>query len=179
MSDQPSSDERTEAFLILLNEHERRLALYVTGLIACPQDAQDVLQEGKIVMWRQFHQFELGTNFPAWARKILFYQILAFRRRSKKNAAELLNESLLQKLSDESESEQREAKWQSREQALSNCVLKLTEEHREIIELRYRDEASIEGISRKTDRTECAIYRLLSRLRKNLYDCVEKQLQQA
>ena len=179
MSDQPSSDERTEAFLILLNEHERRLALYVTGLIACPQDAQDVLQEGKIVMWRQFHQFELGTNFPAWARKILFYQILAFRRRSKKNAAELLNESLLQKLSDESESEQREAKWQSREQALSNCVLKLTEEHREIIELRYRDEASIEGISRKTDRTECAIYRLLSRLRKKLYDCVEKQLQQA
>ena len=179
MSDQPSSDERTEAFLILLNEHERRLALYVTGLIACPQDAQDVLQEGKIVMWRQFHQFELGTNFPAWARKILFYQILAFRRRSKKNAAELLNESLLQKLSDESESEQREAKWQSREQALSNCVLKLTEEHREIIELRYRDEASIEGISRKTDRTECAIYRLLSRLRKNLYNCVEKQLQQA
>lgn len=179
MSDQPSSDERTEAFLILLNEHERRLALYVTGLIACPQDAQDVLQEGKIVMWRQFHQFELGTNFPAWARKILFYQILAFRRRSKKNAAELLNESLLQKLSDESESEQRKAKWQSREQALSNCVLKLTEEHREIIELRYRDEASIEGISRKTDRTECAIYRLLSRLRKNLYDCVEKQLQQA
>ena len=179
MSDHPSSDERTEAFLILLNEHERRLVLYVTGLIACPQDAQDVLQEGKIVMWRQFHQFELGTNFPAWARKILFYQILAFRRRSKKNAAELLNEALLQKLSDESESEQREAKWQSREQALSNCVLKLNEEHREIIELRYRDEASIEGISRKTDRTEGAIYRLLSRLRKNLYDCVEKQLQQA
>jgi alpha-L-rhamnosidase len=50
----------------------------VTGLIACPQDAQDILQEGKIVMWRQFHQFELGTNFAAWARKILFYQILAY-----------------------------------------------------------------------------------------------------
>jgi len=178
MSDQPPNDERTEAFLRLLNEQERRLSLYVTGLIASPQDAQDVLQEGKIVMWRQFHQFELGTNFPAWARKILFYQILAFRRRSKKNAAGLLNESLLQKLSDESDSEKREEKWQSRERALSQCVLKLKDDHREILELRYRDESSIEGISRKTERTEGAVYRLLSRLRKNLYDCVEKELQQ-
>jgi RNA polymerase sigma-70 factor (ECF subfamily) len=179
MSDQAPSDERTEAFLRLLNENERRLSLYVTGLIASPQYAQDVMQEGKIVMWRQFHQFELGTNFPAWARKILFYQTLAFRRRSKKNAAEFLNESLLQKLSDESNSEKREEKWQSRERALSQCVLKLKDDHREILELRYRDESSIEGISRKTERTEGAIYRLLSRLRKNLYDCVERELQQA
>ncbi len=181
MKIEPTSDadgDRTEAFLRLLTEHERRLAVYVTGLVACPQDAQDVLQEGKIVMWRQFHQFELGTNFPAWARKILFYQILAFRRRSKRNHAELLSDQMLENLNVESETAIREQRWQKRERALQDCVTKLSREHREILELRYRDEASIEGISRRTERTEGAVYRLLSRLRKNLYECVEKELSQ-
>ncbi len=168
--------DRTESFLRLLAEHERRLSLYVTGLVACPQDAQDVMQEGKIVMWRQFHQFELGTNFPAWARKILFYQILAYRRRSKRSKTEHLGERVLELLNDESESAIREQRWERREKALRECVGKLSPEHREILEWRYRDEATIEGISRRTDRTEGAVYRLLSRLRKNLHLCVEKQL---
>ncbi len=173
----PSPDpDRTEAFLLLLAEHERRLALYVTGLVACPQDAQDVMQEGKIVIWRQFHQFELGTNFPAWARKILFYRILAYRRRSKRARSEYLGERVLELLSEESESAIRENRWERREQALQKCVTKLPPDHREILDLRYRDEASIEGISRRTERTEGAVYRLLSRLRKSLYLCVEKEL---
>ncbi len=173
----PETDtDRTEAFLRLLSEHDRRLALYVTGLVACPQDAQDVLQEGKVIMWRQFHQFELGTNFSAWARKILFYQILAYRRRSKKNHPQLLGERVLELLNEESESAMREQRWEKREVALRACLGELSAEHRRILELRYRDETSIEGISHRTDRTEGAVYRLLSRLRKNLYLCVEKQL---
>ncbi|MEX2580464.1 MAG: sigma-70 family RNA polymerase sigma factor [Verrucomicrobiales bacterium] len=179
MAEEPGQDDRTEAFLRLLSDHERSLAIYVTGLIACPQDAQDVLQEGKIVMWRQFHQFELGTNFAAWARKILFYQILSYRRRAKRNRFETLSDRMLELLSDEYESAVREQRWVKRERALKTCVTKLSEEHREILELRYRDEASIERISRRTERTEGAIYRLLSRLRKNLYLCVEKEVQQA
>lgn len=175
----PDESDRTEAFLRLLAEHERRLAIYVTGLVACPQDAQDVMQEGKIVMWRQFHQFQLGTNFPAWARKILFYQILAYRRRSKRAKTEQLSERLLEQLNEDAESALREQRWEKRERALQECVTKLPEDHRRILELRYRDEASIEGISRRTERTEGAVYRLLSRLRRNLYLCVEKQISQA
>ncbi len=170
------SNERTEAFLRLLNEHERRLGLYVTGLIHCPQDKQDILQEGKIVMWRQFGQFELGTNFAAWARKILFYQILAYRRRSKRQHGETLSDRMLERLSEESETAIREKRWEKREEALESCVTRLSEEHRDILQMRYRDESSIERISHRTERTEGAIYRLLSRLRKNLFQCVEKEL---
>jgi RNA polymerase sigma-70 factor (ECF subfamily) len=174
-----SSPDRTEAFLHLLGEHERRLGIYVTGLVNCPQDAQDVLQEGKIVMWRQFHQFELGTNFAAWARKILFYQILAYRRRSQRASKEWLGEELLATLHEEHESAEREQRWQRREAALQTCVAELPEAHREILDLRYREEASIERISHRTSRTEGAVYRLLSRLRKTLHQCVEKKLAQA
>lgn len=171
-----SDSDRTEQFLRLLAENERRLAVYVTGLIACPQDAQDILQEGKIVMWRHFDQFEIGTNFAAWARRILFHQILAWRRRAKRHPSEMLTEKVLVMLRDEAESVARERQWQRREKALARCVRKLPGEHREVLNLRYRDEASIETISHRTDRTEGAVYRLLSRIRKLLFDCVEREL---
>lgn len=168
---------QTEAFLRLLGEHERRLAIYVTGLIGCPQDAQDILQEGKVIMWRNFDSFEPGTNFPAWARKILFHQILAYRRRTKRDALrQPLNEATLVLLNDASESAIREKRWIHRERALQQCLLKLSEEHQKVVQMRYRDEASIEKIAHRVDRTEGAVYRLLSRLRRSLFECVENQL---
>ncbi len=174
-----SSEDRTEAFLRLLTEHEKRLGIYVTGLISCPQDAQDILQEGKVVMWRNFEKFELGTNFAAWARKVLFHQILSYRRKVKRQPSGFLNEETLHILNEESESAHREGRWVKREEALKQCLLKLKEDHRTIVQMRYRDEASIEKISHRVERTEGAVYRLLSRLRKSLYECVERQTSQA
>ena len=174
-----TTPDRTEAFLMLLTEHEKRLGIYVTGLIACPQDAQDVLQEGKIVMWRNFDKFELGTNFPAWARKVLFHQVLAHRRKSKRNPSGFLNGETLHLLNEEAKSAIREQRWERREKSLQNCLLKLNKRHQQVVEMRYRDEASIEKIAHRTERTEGAIYRLLSRLRRSLFECVEKELYQA
>lgn len=174
----PSKD-RTEAFLLLLSEHEKRLGIYVTGLISCPQDAQDILQEGKIVMWRNFEKFELGTNFPAWARKILFHQILAYRRRVKREPSGFFSEETLHLLNEESENAHREGRWVKREEALKQCLIKLKDDHRRIVQMRYRDEASIEKIAHRVDRTEGAVYRLLSRLRKSLYECVERETSRA
>ncbi len=175
--DNPSED-RTEAFLRLLSENERKLGMYVTGLIACPQDAQDILQEGKIIMWRNFDKFELGTNFPAWARKVLFHQVLAHRRRSKRNPTGFLNEETLQLLNEESETAIRERRWQKREKALQSCLLKLNDEHQKVVKMRYREESSIETIAHRVDRTEGAVYRLLSRLRQSLFECVERELKE-
>jgi RNA polymerase sigma-70 factor (ECF subfamily) len=173
MSDPPQPD-RTEPFLRLLSQHDRQLSLYVSGLIPSPQDAQDILQEGKIVMWRCFDRFEMGTNFPAWARKILFHQVIAHRRRVKKDNTETIGERALELLSDEAESALREGRWVQREKALSQCLTKLTEDHRRIIQMRYRDEATIERIALAVERTETAVYRLLSRLRLALFQCVER-----
>ena len=172
-------EDRTEAFLRLLSEHERKLALYVTGLVACPTDAQDILQDGKILMWRNFEKFQLGTNFPAWGRKILFHRVLAYRRQVKKKPVALLSEATLELLHDEAESAIRERRWEKRERALEGCMDKLKDDHREVVHLRYRDEASIEKIAGVVERTEGAVYRLLSRLRQSLYDCVEQEMKSA
>jgi len=173
------SQERTEEFLRLLTEHDRTLAIYVTGLVQPLQDAQDILQEGKIVMWRHFGKFKSGTNFVAWGRKILLRQILAYRRKMKHRRHGQLNEDIMVMLDAEMDSAIREKRWVKREQALRECLRKLKPEQRELIEQRYRDEASIEKISRQTDKTETAVYQLLYRIRKALQDCVQLTLNEA
>ena len=174
-----SQDERTEEFLHLLNKHERTLSVYVTGLVQPLQDAQDILQDGKIVMWRNFGNFTEGTNFLAWARKILLHQIFAYRRRAKKHQHAEFNEDILLMLDAEMDSEMLEKKWINRELALKNCLAKLKPEHREIMEMRYRDEVSIEKISGTSGRSDTAVYQLLFRIRKALFDCVKMELDES
>lgn len=45
-------------------------------------DAEDVVQEAALQAWRNFHQFEKGTNFKAWFLRILTHCCFAlFRKR--------------------------------------------------------------------------------------------------
>lgn len=149
---------------------------YVTGLVACPQDAQDVMQEGKIIMWRQFHQFErppISRPGPK-SSSIRSSRIAAARSATVPNTSATGSSNCSAR--NPKPRSASNAGSAARKGALQECVTKLSPEHREILELRYRDEASIEGISRRTERTEGAVYRLLGRLRKNLDLCVEKEL---
>ena len=66
--------------------------------------------------------------------------------------------------------------FERREEALHKCVKGLKSDHRKIIEMRYRDEASIQKISQHADKSEHAIYQMLFRIRKRLYNCIEKKL---
>ena len=78
----PTAD--TEAYLRLLTQHDRWLATYVYSLVSSTADAQDILQEVKVTMWKHFANFEAGTNFRAWLFKILTNTFINKYRRSVK-----------------------------------------------------------------------------------------------
>src|SRR3954471_19828293 len=92
-----------EHFVFLLARHERQLGAYVMTMVPHPQDADDILQEAKVVMWRNFEKFELGTNFGAWARKVAFHQVLAYRKRKHRDRLDF-SEDFLRVVADEVES---------------------------------------------------------------------------
>ena len=79
-------------------------------------------------------------------------------------------------LNTEMDSPTNERHYTKREEALHKCVKGLKSDHRKIIEMRYRDEASIQKISQHADKSEHAIYQMLFRIRKRLYNCIEKKL---
>jgi RNA polymerase sigma-70 factor (ECF subfamily) len=46
------SFERTTQFLELLNAHDRALSLYVYGLVPRDSEAEDILQQTKMLLWK-------------------------------------------------------------------------------------------------------------------------------
>lgn len=171
MADQ--KQDRTEAFIRLLSEHERRLGTYAMMMIPHAQDCDEVLQEAKLVMWRSFDRFQLGTDFLAWSRKVVFHQVLKYRRRPSRRLQPFADE-ILELLASDIDSDPFE--FDRREEALMTCIEKLSSDHREIVRLRYRDELSIDRISDRSGRTSGAVYRVLSRIRRSLHECVSAQV---
>src|SRR4051812_34160688 len=138
----PDSTANTEAYLRLLTQHDRWLATYVYSLVASTADAQDILQEVKVTMWKQFAKFEAGTNFRAWARQIATYQILNYRRAVRKLPNAPLEEEFIEAVA--AEIDRRSEVLESRADALRLCLRKLPEAHRKIVVWRYFEDSGVE-----------------------------------
>jgi RNA polymerase sigma-70 factor (ECF subfamily) len=173
----PDSAATTEAYLRLLTQHDRWLAAYVYSLVARAADAEDILQEVKVTMWKHFAKFEPGSNFRAWARKIATNQILNYRRAEQRRPNSELEEAFIEAVA--AEIDRRAEVLDGRADALRVCVQKLPEAHRKIVVWRYYEDCGIEEIAAKSQRSVEAVYRLLSRIRGVLNDCVSRQLSTA
>ena len=168
-----SQADRTQEFLELLTRHDRALGVYVYSMVQDPHDADDILQQTKMILWRCFDQFETGTNFLAWARKTAFHQVLTHRRQKKREATPL-NDEILELLHDEVSKLSDNA--DHRRDVLRSCVAKLPAAHRQLITLRYYEDMEIDSVAERIRSTAGAVYRALSRIRMNLMSCVEKEL---
>lgn len=170
MADESTS--RTEEYLLLLNEHERSLAAYVHTLVNDRGDAEDILQACRITMWKKFDDFESGTHFLAWARRIALHQVLNYRRSAKRKPRYSLDPDLIESIASAIDHQSEEL--DERSEALRACLRKLPENHRKTVLLRYFEGLEIDEIAKRTRRSEGAVYRLLSRIRAALGRCVSE-----
>ncbi len=171
------NDHDAESYLVLLNEHERALAGYVHTLVNDQADVEDILQACKLTMWKKFDQFESGTNFVAWARTVALHQILNYRRAKKRKPLYSMDPAFVESIAEEID-RQGDA-LTDRAEALQICLGKLPEKQRRTVLLRYYEGLDIDEIAHKTARTEAAVYRLLSRIRAALNECISHQLEVA
>jgi RNA polymerase sigma-70 factor (ECF subfamily) len=167
------SNPNAELFISLLARNERLLGAYVLTMVPHPSDADDILQEAKVVMWRAFDQFVPETNFTAWARKVCFNQVLAFRKRRHRDRLDF-SDAFLETVA--KEIEQQTDRLEQRERALQGCLAKLNKDHRDVLSLRYFEGLSIEEMANRLDRTTTALYRSLSRIRHALHNCITQTI---
>ena len=79
-----SHDDRTEQFIRCLTDHQGRLFAYLVSLLADVHEAQNVLQETNLELWRKSSDFVEGTDFAAWSRRVAHFKVLAFLRDRKR-----------------------------------------------------------------------------------------------
>lgn len=166
---------RNREFVRLLGEHELRLAGYIHTLIPVWHDAQDVLQETKLRLWEQFHTFELGTDFAAWAFTVAGYLVRAHRKRSQRRRV-CFSDDLLDELSQQIPVVS--LVEEDRVSALVECVKGLDAAGRNLLRRFCMGHKKIKDIAGDLGQTPAAAYQALSRIRRLLFKCVEKRLQE-
>ena len=72
--------ELSDEFILELTQVQQRLLSYIYRRVANREQAQEVLQQTNLVLCRKADDFELGTNFNAWAFAVAHYQILSHRK---------------------------------------------------------------------------------------------------
>jgi RNA polymerase sigma-70 factor, ECF subfamily len=83
MSERSTEDE----VIRLLVECQQRLAGYIRTLIPGHADADDVLQEVNLFIWRHATDYQPGTSFGAWVFQVARYHVLSFRGRQPRGPA--------------------------------------------------------------------------------------------
>jgi RNA polymerase sigma-70 factor (ECF subfamily) len=161
----------TSDFVDLMTQHQGRLYGYLLSLSADPDAANDILQEANIVLWKQWQQFQAGSNFTAWAFRIAHFQFMAYRQRQLRDKT-LFSDELLATLASEARDVDQ---WHDeRSAALEKCLERMPDRSREAIRLRYADELKIADMAEVLERSANAVYQILFRARQWLIECVQK-----
>ncbi len=161
-----------EEYLGHLTACDQGLTAYVMTLVPSSSDAQDILQETKLALWRSFDSFEPGTNFGAWARRTALNRILDYRKRKGRESRRLwFTDRCCEMLAEEYEATSPEIR-EEQGHRLRECIARLQPRHREILVLRYFRDSSVEDVAARVDRTVDATYRVLSRIRLALRKCL-------
>jgi len=165
---------RQTTFEQLLCQHERQLFGYIFSLSRNLQDTEDLFQQTAITLWEKFDQFELGTNFAAWACTIARFRTLTFLERHKRQHLSLSEEAHAQLLAVEAETDP--AELEERREALAECVKNLPEDQRELLLQFYAGERTAAELAEDRQRSTHSIYSSLRNTRGRLMECVQRVL---
>jgi len=168
--DSPIESPQLEAVLEQFSQYQRRLYLYILALVVSPADAEEVLQETNIVVWRKCDQFQPGSDFRAWVFRIALLEIRKFHERRRKQGLSLSDE-LLEQLS--TTYQEQEDLLENRRERLANCLEKLRPDDRRLVGDVYGRGLEVPHLSEQSGREKTSIYRSLRRIRRMLVECVD------
>jgi len=163
----------SEEFVQLFSRTQRRIYLHILKQVGSPNDAEEILQETNVVIWNKFHRFELGTNFVAWSFQIANFEVLKYRDKKRSNKL-VFSGDVLDVIAQESE--EQEDDLDLRRAALQECLRKLRPADRELIQERYQPGNTGEGVARQLDRPINSVYQSIGRIRKTLFECINRRL---
>ena len=165
-------DERYEAFVRLLVEHEPRVRSFLRGLLPTWYDVEEVAQEASLIAWRKFDSFEEGTAFGGWLLTIARFEAMKYRRRVARSPL-VFSDEVWDLLAEEASGEELQ---QIRRQHLEICLEKLGSPKRDLLLHVHTHGVVMRKAASESGKSEQAFYKVIQRLRSVVLDCVLKEI---
>ena len=160
--------------MALFVRYEPTVHSFLTSLLANLDDAEVVMQETSMAMWKKFHQFETGTNFRNWAFQIARFEAMNFRRKRQRDR-HLFSNELVQLLADDAA--KHAAALEEERRVLAHCVAKLDPGDRGVLCGCYQEDSTIKEYAESIGRTPNAVRKHVARIRTTLSLCVQRTLE--
>ncbi|QNN23824.1 sigma-70 family RNA polymerase sigma factor [Planctomycetales bacterium ZRK34] len=168
-----TGDPTTRQFVRTLTAHQSRLYAFILAMVGDHHAAGDVLQETNVVLWEKADEAMAADDFGAWAYRVAHFQVLAWRQKRSRDRL-VFDERVLAALAEDGI----EIAEQSdrRQDALSQCLSKLPEDARRLIQRRYGLGESVAQIADQVQRSIAATNQWLYRIRRDLLRCIETRI---
>jgi RNA polymerase sigma-70 factor (ECF subfamily) len=132
------------AMRTLYNRHYVRVFRFVTRLVGDTSVAEDIVSEAFIDVWRHADRFEARATVSTWIMSIAHFKVLSVRRRRQDIQ---LDEKVAETAADQACTPEEAILEMDRGNQLRDCLTKLTAEHREIVDLVYYHDKTIEEVA--------------------------------
>ncbi|MCH9654707.1 MAG: sigma-70 family RNA polymerase sigma factor [Planctomycetes bacterium] len=173
MSDDLNHPMKSEEFFRLFSREDRKIFGYILSLVLDVTAAEDIFQETCVILWKEFPRFDQERSFLNWANGIAFNQVRKYRRKFR-NKRLIFSDSLMTELAEDASGLLEDLS--RRQLALTNCLQKLNDRERELIDAYYGDQETAATVAERWKCSTHAIYKTIKKIRKVLFDCVNRRL---
>jgi len=151
----PSSKKKELAFTGIVKKYQEKLYWHIRRMVVDHDDANDVLQNAFIKVWKGLVNFREDSQLYTWLYRIATNECLTFLEQQKKRASVSLNEDengLSNKVKADENFDASKLEWK-----LQLAIQQLPERQRLVFNLRYFDEMPYEEMSRILETSEGAL----------------------
>lgn len=149
----PSTKER--AYTSIIKKYQEKLYWHIRRMVVAHEDANDVLQNMFIKVWRGLENFREDSQLYTWLYRIATNESLTFLEQQKKRTAVSLSDEesgLANKVKASEHFDANKLEWK-----LQLAIQQLPEKQKVVFSLRYYDEMPYEEMSRVLETSEGAL----------------------
>lgn len=129
---------------VLFSRHHVRVYRFVLRIVGSQTVAEDLIGEVFLDVWRQADRFEGRSAVSTWLLAIARFKALSAMRRK---SDEELDDEAAAAIEDPSDDPEIAMQKKDKGAVLRQCLQSLSPEHREIIDLVYYHEKSVEDVA--------------------------------
>lgn len=133
------------AMQALFARYHARVYRFVLRTASNETTAEDVTSEVFLDVWRQAGRFEGRSSAGTWILSIARFKALSAVRRRREDQ---LDEAAAEQIEDLEDDPEAALEKKDRGERLGRCLLKLSAEHREVVDLVYYHERTVEEAAR-------------------------------
>ena len=160
------------AMQVLFARHHVRVYRFVLRLVRNEAKAEDLISEVFLDVWRQAGKFEGRSAVSTWMLSIARFKALSALR---KRTEEELDDATAGAIEDQADNPEVSLAKKDKASVLRQCLNRLSAEHREVVDLVYYHEKSVEEVAGIVGIPEATVKTRMFYARRKLSELLKEQ----